>query len=93
MQTGSPLPLIILIVAAILAIAESDRKWRTTGYILLSCAIGLGIGAAAGAAMGNLAAGGTLAGVLTVVCGILTSIREYQASRKRKRDSTPPPPT
>jgi hypothetical protein len=89
MQTQQTLPSpvlsVIFIILAAYAIAGSDKMWRTFGLILLSAALGLGIGAGVGIVMGNAPAGGTLAGLLLVVAGATTSIRQIMDNRRRRK--------
>ncbi|HEY2361581.1 MAG TPA: hypothetical protein VGK36_10720 [Candidatus Angelobacter sp.] len=55
----------------------------------MSCAIGVGIGAAIGLALKNPAAGGTLAAILMVACGMGTSLREIVRNNREKQLKPP----
>jgi hypothetical protein len=65
------------------------RKKCGFGTIFLSCAIGVGIGAAIGLALKNPAAGGTLAAILMVACGMGTSLREIVRNNREKQLKPP----
>jgi hypothetical protein len=82
---GTPVLFLIFIVLAAYAIAGSDKRWRTLGLILLSAALGLGIGAGVGIVMGNASAGGAFAGLLLIVAGATTSIRQIVDNRRRRK--------
>ena len=82
---GIPFLSLIFLVLAAYAIAGSDRRWRTFGLILLSGVLGLAAGAIVGIVMRNASAGGALAGLLSVVAGTVTSIRQIADNRRRRK--------
>jgi hypothetical protein len=82
---GSPIFFVVFIALAAYAIAGSDKKWRTLGLVLLSTALGLGIGAAVGFALRSPAAAGDLAGGLLMIAGAATSIRQIIDNRRRHK--------
>lgn len=81
---GAQLGLVILLIAAIFAISGSTKKWKVALLILMFCAAGLGIGAGVGWITGSMATGGSLGGVLMLVCGIAASVWQIQNNRKIK---------
>lgn len=81
---GIQLGLIFLVVVAIVGISGSNKKLKATFLIIGLCAVGVGIGATAGWILGSMTAGGTLASVLMLVCGIAGSLIQIQANRNSK---------
>jgi MYXO-CTERM domain-containing protein len=82
---GTPVLFVVFIALAAYSIAGSDKRWRTFGFILLSAAIGLGMGALVGFMMGSAAADGSLGGVLLIVAGAAASIRQIIDNRRRRK--------
>jgi hypothetical protein len=79
---NAPFLFLIFIALAAYAIAGSDKKWKAFGIILLSAVFGLAVGAIVGIVM---AAGGTLAGLLTNIAGAAASIRQIVDNRRRRK--------
>ena len=79
---GSPGPLVLLIALAAIAISGSKKKLRASAIIVGSCALGLAIGFGFGLLTDNMGAGGSIAGVATLVLGGGMAVSQIIANKK-----------
>jgi FtsH-binding integral membrane protein len=82
---GSSVLALIFFALAAYAIAGSDKRWQTFGFILLSALLGLGIGAVVGVATGNEEKGATLAKLLLEAFGVTVSALQIVDNRRRRK--------
>jgi FtsH-binding integral membrane protein len=83
-QTLGVLGLIFFALAAY-AIAGSEKKWQTFGFILLFVLLGLGIGAVVTAAIRNEEKGTDFAELLMEAAGAVASVLQILDNRRRRR--------